>query len=86
MDNGKAVLEDLDIAVPIECVVTSGPDALNGVSGDTPLRQCSDEEVATRQKRNIAHDAGSWDTLSIPYTIDWDAFSKWKVFFRQLYV
>ena len=86
MDNGKAVLKDLDIAVPIECVVTSGPDALNGVSGDVPLRECSEEEVATRQKRNIAYNAGSWDTLSIPYTIDWGAFSKCKVFFKLLYV
>ena len=60
MDNGKAVLEDLDIAVPIE--------------------------VATRQKRNIDYRSCIWDTLSIPYTIDWDAFSKCKVFFRLLYV
>ena len=60
MDNGKAVLKDLDIAVPID--------------------------VATRQKRNIYHIAGSWDTLSIPYTIDWDAFSKCKklIFFRLI--
>ena len=60
MDNGNAVLEDLDIAVPIE--------------------------VAARQKRNIYNLARSWQTLSIPYTIDWDAFSKCKVFFRLLYV
>ena len=72
--------------MPIECVVTSGPDALSGVSGDVPLRECSEEEVVTRQKRNIAHNAGSWDTLSIPYTIDWDAFCKCKIFFRLLYV
>ena len=50
VDNGKAVLEDLDIAVPIE--------------------------MAHRQKRNIAYNAGNWDTLSIPISIDWTAFSK----------
>ena len=60
VDNGKAVLEDLDIAVPVE--------------------------VATRQKRNIAYFAGSWDTLSIPYTITWGDFCKCKklIFIRLI--
>lgn len=76
MDNGKAYLQDLDIAVPIPCAQTSGSDASSLNSGDTPVRECTEEEeeLANRQKRNILTTADSWDTLEIPYIIDWTLF------------
>ena len=81
VDGGRAVLRELDIAEPIDCLITSGLNALDGVSSDLPLYECGEQEeeeedVVTRQKRNIGRVTGSWDTLEIPYMLDESLFCK----------
>ena len=79
VDGGRAVLRELDIADPIDCLITSGRNALDGVSSDLPLYECGEQEeevVITRQKRNIGGVTGSWDTLEIPYMLDESLFCK----------
>lgn len=80
VDGGRAVLRELDIAVPLPCQapirdapISAADGSINDTTNASP---CASPQ--RRQKRNIADFARSWGTLDIPYTIS-NQFSQFEL-------
>lgn len=91
IDDGKAVLRELDIAEELPCrrhvevsesteeILTNSNDWDDDIQVHENLKTapCLNKPVR-RLKRNIWNDAGTWGTRDIPYTIVRSQFCKYS--------